>query len=198
MIPAVRCWTRDEMMKRVAFFKDLKGSKTGLPDSDLPECERELINVIGFQPPDNKGDVVFAGPARCSAKAAVIPISGGFNLGFARCKPRRGPLMHNHDTNETFMPITGRWRCAWNEGPEYEFVDVGPCDVVSFPPGVARRFMNMTKGEPDTEHVLLFVVAGNGPQAAFTPGANEIMRRGRDGLSGRDVTRHKSADDAYE
>ena len=43
MIPAVRSWTRDEMMKRVAFFKDLKGSKTGLPDSDLPECERELI-----------------------------------------------------------------------------------------------------------------------------------------------------------
>jgi hypothetical protein len=80
------------------------------------------------------------------------------------------------------MPITGRWRCAWNEGPEYEFVDVGPCDVVSFPPGVARRFMNVTEGEPDTEHLLLFVVAGNGPQAEFTPDANEIMRRGGDGL----------------
>src|ERR1700722_19272699 len=50
MIPAVRSWTRDEMVKRVAFFKDLKGSKTGLPDSDLLECERELISVIGFQP----------------------------------------------------------------------------------------------------------------------------------------------------
>jgi hypothetical protein len=196
MIPAVRSWTRDEMMKRVAFFKDLKGSKTGLPDSDLPECERELINVIGFQPPDNEGDVVSPVGA-AAARLSAIPISEGFNLGFARCKPGRGPLMHNHDTNETFMPITGRWRCAWNEGPEYEFVDVGPCDVVSFPPGVARRFMNVTEGEPDTEHLLLFVVAGNGPQAEFTPDANEIMRRG-DGLSGRDITRHKRADDAYE
>jgi hypothetical protein len=27
MIPAIRNWTRDEMMKRVAFFRDLKGSK---------------------------------------------------------------------------------------------------------------------------------------------------------------------------
>ena len=54
MLPAIRNWTRDEMMKRVAFFRDLKGSKTGLPDSDLPECERELINVIGFQPPDDE------------------------------------------------------------------------------------------------------------------------------------------------
>jgi hypothetical protein len=90
--------------------------------------------------------------------------------------------MHNHDTNETFMPITGRWRCAWNEGADYKFVDVGPCDVVSFPPGVARRFMNVTEGEPDTEHLLLFIVAGNEPAAEYTPGANEIMRRGGDGL----------------
>jgi hypothetical protein len=52
----------------------------------------------------------------------------------------------------------------------------------SFPPGVARRFMDVTEGEPDTEHLLLFVVSGNGPQADFTPDANEIMRRGGDGL----------------
>jgi len=134
MIPAVRSWTRDEMMKRVAFFKDLKRIETGLSDSDLPECERELINVIGFQPPDNEGDVVSPVGA-AAARLSAIPISEGFNLGFARCKPGRGPLMHNHDTNETFMLITGRWCCAWNEGPEYEFVDVGPCDVVSFPAG---------------------------------------------------------------
>jgi hypothetical protein len=50
-----------------------------------------------------------------SARLSAIPISEGFNLGFSRCKPGRGPLMHNHDTNETFMPITGRWRCARNE-----------------------------------------------------------------------------------
>jgi hypothetical protein len=55
MIPATRNWTRDEMMKRVAFFRNLKGSKTGLPDSDLPECERELINVIGFHPLTKEG-----------------------------------------------------------------------------------------------------------------------------------------------
>jgi hypothetical protein len=88
MIPAVRSWTRDEMMKRVAFFKDLKGSKTGLPDSDLPECKRELINVIGFQPPDNEGDVVSPVGA-AAARLSAIPISEGFNLGFARCKPAR-------------------------------------------------------------------------------------------------------------
>ena len=76
--------------------------------------------------------------------------------------------MHNHDTNETFMPITGKWRCEWNEGEDFQSVDVGPCDVVSFPPGCARRFMNITENEPDVEHVLLVVIAGNAPKAEFT------------------------------
>lgn len=181
MIPEMRSWPREEMLKRVAFFRDLQGSKGGLPDSGLPECERELINVIGFQPPEGEGQIVSPVGAD-AARRSAIPISEGFNLGFARCKPGRGPLMHNHDTNETFMPISGRWRCAWNEGADYDYVDVGPCDVVSFPPGVARRFLNITEGEPDTEHVILFVIAGNGPKAEFTAEALEIIDRGGDGL----------------
>ena len=41
--------SRADMMKRVARFKDLKGSDGGLPDSKMPGCERTLYNVIGFQ-----------------------------------------------------------------------------------------------------------------------------------------------------
>ena len=48
--------SRDDMMKRVARFKDLKGSDGGLPDSKMPGCERTLFNVIGFQPPKNLGE----------------------------------------------------------------------------------------------------------------------------------------------
>ena len=181
MIPPIRSWSREAMLKRVAYFKNLRGSKGGLPDSHLPECERELINVIGFQPPEGEGQVVSPVGAD-AARLSAIPISEGFNLGFARCRPGRGPLMHNHDSNETFMPVTGRWRCEWNEGADHRHVDVGPCDVVSFPPGVARRFMNVTEGEPDAEHVIMFVIAGNAPQAEFTPDAHAIMARGGDGV----------------
>ena len=46
-----RYLSRDEMEKRIARFKDLKGSDGGLPDSKMPGCERTLFNVIGFQPP---------------------------------------------------------------------------------------------------------------------------------------------------
>jgi hypothetical protein len=78
-------------------------------------------------------------------------------------------MMHNHDTNETFIPMTGTWRASWeNESGEVEYVDLGPLDVVSFPPGMIRRFENVTKGDPNQESILMFVIGGDGPRAEFT------------------------------
>ena len=166
----IRNWSRGEMLKRVARFKKLKGSDGGLPDSKLPECRRKLYAVIGFQPPE-EGD----SPVGANASAMpAISIAEGFNLGYCKAKPGKGPLMHNHDTNETFIAMTGKWRCEWNEGDAMESVDLDPYDVISFPVGVARRFMNVTYHEPNQEHLLMFIIGGNQPQAEFTPAA---MRR---------------------
>ena len=165
----VRVWSRDEMMKRVARFKDLKGSYGGLPDSDVPECYRELIAVIGFQPPAADNEATTSPVGDDASAAPAIAIQEGFNLGYCRAKPGKGPLMHNHDTNETFIPMTGKWRCEWNEGADMIGVDLDPFDVISFPVGVARRFMNVTYDEPGKEHLLMFVIGGNEPRAEFTP-----------------------------
>jgi mannose-6-phosphate isomerase-like protein (cupin superfamily) len=171
----MRNWSRDEMMKRVARFKKLKGSDGGLPDSPLPECRRKLYAVIGFQPPMDRASNAATSPVGDDASSMpAIAIAEGFNLGYCKARPGKGPLMHNHDTNETFIPMTGRWRCEWNEGDAMQYVDLDPYDVISFPPGVARRFMNVTYDEPGKEHLLMFVIGGNQPQAEFTPAA---MRR---------------------
>jgi mannose-6-phosphate isomerase-like protein (cupin superfamily) len=167
----IRTWTRAEMMKRVARFRKLKGSDGGLPDSKLPECRRKLYAVIGFQPPEaGKNSPVGADASTMPA----ISIAEGFNLGYCKAKPGKGPLMHNHDTNETFIAMTGRWRAEWNEGDATEHVDLDPYDVISFPVGVARRFMNVTYDEPQKEHLLMFIIGGDQPQAEFTAAA---MRR---------------------
>jgi len=166
----IRTLSKAQMLKRVARFKDLKGSDGGLPDSPLPECRRKLFNVLGFQPPEAGNSPV---GANASAMPA-IPVAEGFNLGYCKAKPGKGPLMHNHDTNETFIAMTGRWRCEWNEGDALQHVDLGPYDVISFPVGVARRFMNVTWDQPKREHLLMFIIGGDQPQAEFTPLA---MRR---------------------
>ena len=170
----VRVSTRDEMMQRVARFKDLKGSDGGLPDSRVPECRRTLYAVIGFQPPVSDSAAVTSPVGNDASAMPAISIAEGFNLGYCKAKPGKGPLMHNHDTNETFIAMTGKWRCEWNEGDAVEYVDLAPYDVISFPTGVARRFMNVTYDEPNREHLLMFIIGGNQPQAEFTP---EAMRR---------------------
>jgi len=171
---------RAEMMKRVAFFKDLKGSDGGLPDSKMKGCIRTLYNVIGFQPPKGEGGAVTSPVGDNAARMAAIKIQEGFNLGYCRAKPGNGPMMHNHDTNETFIPMTGTWRCSWeNERGEVDYVDAGPFDVVSFPAGCARRFENITKGDPNEEAILMFVIGGDAPKAEFTDQAmDELVEAG--------------------
>lgn len=176
-IPEIRV-TREEMRKRVAYFKDLKGFDGGLPDSRHPSAIRKLYNIIGFQPPAGKGgDNVVSPVGAQAAENAAIRISEGFNLGVCEARPGCGPMMHNHDTNETFMPLTGRWRCSWELDGQDEFFDVGPWDVCSFPPGVNRRFENITHDEPDRSHYLLFVIGGDAPEADFTAQAKEQLRQ---------------------
>src|SRR5882762_4538028 len=177
-----RNWSKAEMMKRVARFKKLKGSDGGLPDSPLPECRRKLYAVFGFQPPMSDSAATTSPVGADASAMPAISIAEGFNLGYCKAKPGKGPLMHNHDTNETFVPMTGRWRCEWNEGDATESVDLNPYDVISFPVGVARRFMNVTYDEPGKEHLLMFIIGGNQPQAEFTPAAMqrcEQFSRGR-------------------
>ncbi len=103
---------REDMLKRVAYFKNLKGYDGGLPDSDHASAVRTLYNVIGFQPPKGEGGAVSSPVGEDAARMAAIKISEGFNLGYCRAKPGKGPMMHNHDTNETFIPMTGTWRCS--------------------------------------------------------------------------------------
>jgi mannose-6-phosphate isomerase-like protein (cupin superfamily) len=177
----IRTWSRDEMMKRVARFKQLKGSDGGLPDSPLPECRRKLYAVIGFQPPMSDNPATTSPVGQDASSMPAISIAEGFNVGYCKAKPGKGPLMHNHDTNETFIAITGRWRCEWNEGDAKEHVDLERLDVISLPVGVARRFLNVTYDDPGKEHVLMFIIGGNQPQAEFTPAAMQRVSEWQEG-----------------
>ncbi len=167
---------RKDMMKRVARFSKLKGFDGGLPDSKMPGCERTLFNVIGFQPPEEECDGMQSPVGADAARMAAIKISEGFNLGYCKALPGKGPMLHNHDTNETFISMTGVWRASWeNEKGKLEHVDLNPLDVISFPPGASRRFMNVSKGPKKKESVLMFIIGGNAPRAEFTTESMSIL-----------------------
>jgi hypothetical protein len=179
-------FSKREMARRVARWSDLKGSDGGLPDSHHPSAERILYNVIGFQPPEQETGAMVSPVGAKAARMAAIKISEGFNLGFCRALPGKGPMMHNHDTNETFICITGKWRASW-EQPDgtVDHFDLDPLDVISFPPGCIRRFENVTKGPKNQHSVLMFVIAGDGPQAEFsTEAMAELLAAGLVGKRG--------------
>jgi mannose-6-phosphate isomerase-like protein (cupin superfamily) len=167
---------RENMLKRVVRFNDLKGYDGGLPDSRYPGCERVIYNVLGFQPPAGGGGVVSPVGAEAAAMAG-IKVQEGFNVGYAECAVGKGPLMHNHDTNETFIPITGQWRFEWEVDGRVEALDLGPLDTIAMPPGVNRRFENITFAEPDKTHLLMAIIGGDTPGAEFSEGAMDLLRK---------------------
>src|SRR6266700_3921085 len=113
--------SRKEMMKRVARFRKLKGSDGALPDSKMLGCERILDNVIGFQPPKTERGGKQSPVGLRARRMAAIKISEGYNLGYCRARPGKGPMLHNHDTNETYIAMTGPWRTIWeNKKGEHE------------------------------------------------------------------------------
>lgn len=164
-----------EMEGRIAYFKDLIGFDKGFSDDGLPGSARTLFNVLGFQ--DQNDDPDLNSPVgKEASQAAAIKVSDGYNFGYIKCRPGNGPLMHNHDTNETFVPITGKWELSWNDVDTKSAI-LGPLDVCAFPPGIARTFRNITEGEDDVEHIMIVIVAGDAPVAGLTSLAREKLAR---------------------
>ncbi|QBR03753.1 cupin domain-containing protein [Paraburkholderia pallida] len=170
----VRWVSRGEMLgKYVAHFGDLRGSDTGLPDSAIPGHYKKILNVFGFDPPQGDDAV---NPVGDDAHALIRP-QAGFSLGFLKTTPGNGPVIHNHNTNETFMPLGGTWRFIWESGPDHtEFVDLEPYDVISFPPGVPRRFENLKPTRGEAEGLLLAIVAGDAPVSEAMPGVTQMFK----------------------
>ena len=90
---AIRNWPKQEMMKRVARFRKLKGSDGGLPDSPLPECRRKLYAVIGFQPPMSDNAATTSPVGADASSMPAISIAEGFNLGYCKAKPGKEHLL---------------------------------------------------------------------------------------------------------
>ncbi|MCJ0762700.1 hypothetical protein [Variovorax terrae] len=152
----IRTVSPQQMEQRVARFKSLKYPPDRYPDSLLPGHERRNYLVVG------QGLIVDGGKDPMSA----IPIEEGFQMSYVEAKPGNGPKLHNHDTNETFVALKGRWRVIWGLNQEHS-VDLDPLDVCAMPPFVPRRFINLEPGAGSEFGLLLAVQPGNVAKCEF-------------------------------
>ncbi len=152
----IKTFPREEMLKRLARRKNLKYPPDRYPDSLLPGHERKNFLVIG------RGLQIEGGKDPMSA----IPIDEGFLMSYVEAKPGNGPKLHIHDTNESFIAVRGTWRVIWGMNEE-EHVDLEELDVFSTPPGVPRRFINLTTPAGSDVGLLITIQAGNQPGAEW-------------------------------
>ena len=153
---AIKSVTPEQMKKRVARYKSLTYPPDRYPDSQLPGHVRKNYLIVG------RGLVVDGGNDPLSA----IPIDEGFQMSYVEAEPGNGPMLHNHDTNETFVAIRGRWRVIWGRDEEHH-VDLDPLDVCAVPPFVPRRFINIERAANGEVGLLLTVQPGNAPNVEF-------------------------------
>ncbi|MBL8386068.1 MAG: cupin domain-containing protein [Burkholderiales bacterium] len=158
--------SRAEMQRCVARFSDLTRCSTGLPDMQLPECERTFLNVLGFSQPKGEGQY---SPFGDMAPAAVSHLRAGFGLAFVAAKPGCGVLMHTHDTVETFVVMHGTWKLEWELDSGTEAVTLAPLDFIACPIGVQRRFECIEAGAGRAEGLLLGIIGGDAPAAEISP-----------------------------
>ena len=160
---------KDDILKGVARFTDLKGVDDSLPDSHLPGSTRTLYNVMGFEPPESG-----ISPLGESAIPAIKHMKAGYGIGLVTAKPGNGAPMHVHDTNETFMALEGRWKCAWQGEDGTEEVVLEPYDTISFPPNIYRSFECVAAPEGKEVGLLMGSTGGDNPSFEYAP---EVVER---------------------
>jgi mannose-6-phosphate isomerase-like protein (cupin superfamily) len=126
--------TLAEMEVRVARFTALAATDDYV-DAGIPGCERTTYRVLGTQP-----------EAPLAAEE--------FHLNLVRCAPGKSAPLHNHLTQEVFIPLSGEWEVFW--GPRGErSLRITQWDTISIPAGVSRGFRNV-----GTEAAMLMGIAG--------------------------------------
>ena len=132
--------SKQEMLKRVVRFKQDINKENAIPlmfiDSLLPGHNRLNYAVVGdtaSENPDFK---------------PILTQPHKFQIGLFKAMPNgNGPAYHTHDYIECFFPLEGKWRFWFGNDPDKEavdYVDLEKWDLISFPPGLWRRFENIS------------------------------------------------------
>jgi quercetin dioxygenase-like cupin family protein len=130
----------DPMTGRIARWEDIRrnGVAVMFIDSVLDGHHRMNYSVVGDTASENPDyEVAIAAPHK-------------FQIGMFEAPPGNGPGWHTHTYVELFMPLTGTWRFVYGEDPDDPDGAVteallGPWDIISFPPGLWRRFENASE-----------------------------------------------------
>lgn len=141
----------DDSEPKVARFEEAPGHSELYIDTAIPGHFRTVFNLIGT----NVGEAP-------ESEAAVEPEE--FNLCVVEAPPGNGAALHDHETVEVFMPLSGEWEVYYGDEGE-ESVILEQWDTIQISPGTFRGFRNA--GDEDAH--LLALTGGVDPGRVTWP-----------------------------
>jgi quercetin dioxygenase-like cupin family protein len=110
-------------------------------------------------------------PENYAGRSSLAPLRGapGLALTIAECPPGDGPGLHVHEkTVENFLCLEGKFRISWGDNGE-RGITLDRLDMVSVPPGISRRFENVSN-ELGRLLVMIQIPSGENTDAvAYSP-----------------------------
>lgn len=140
-----RALTQSELAACVFRFDELPSSPRAFIDAALPGHRRTLMGALG-------------GGAADEDLASQVTHAENYHIDYIHAAPGNGAALHSHDTEETFICLTGKWKVATGDDGETAVV-LNYLDGVVCPAGVMRAFENV--GEDDA--LLLSILGGKHP-----------------------------------
>jgi len=134
---------RKEMLERVWRFDELTPSPRAFLDCTVPGHIRTLYSALGQGSDDEQ------------LEGTAVEHALNYHIDFVKAEPGNGAALHSHGSEETFIPLTGRWEIFWGDAAE-EALSLEPFDGIVVPPGVLRGFRNTSN-----EIATLLVVLGS-------------------------------------
>ena len=140
-----RPMAKNEMLERVFRFNELPYTDTAFIDAVVPGHNRVLMGALG------------GGTADENLRSKVEQ-ADNYHIDFIRAEPGNGAALHSHDSEETFVCLTGRWKILWGDEGENS-VELNYLDGIVCPSGVMRAFENISDGEA----LMLSILGGKEP-----------------------------------
>jgi uncharacterized RmlC-like cupin family protein len=161
-----------EMEKRIIRFNKLESYQTqqqratGIPMAALEKIAAHRVYPMMV-------------PESYAGRSSLAPLRGmsGLALTIAECPPGDGPGLHVHEhTVENFFCLSGKFRISWGDKGE-DSITLDPMDMVSVPPGISRRFENVSN---ELGRLLVIIQIPSGEQidnVSYTPGVGAEMEQ---------------------
>ena len=165
--------TPQEMERRIMRFNDLVPNKDKT-SGKIPSEAREMMTARSTKTviadPKSKNT-----PWSVEGDGGPIPGPENFVVVMAECDAGNGPGLHVHQrSTETFTCIKGRFRIEWGDEGQHR-IELNLFDTISVPPGVMRRFENIS----DETGLLYVILQGNEDKlrdVEFAPKLGEELR----------------------